>query len=459
MPVDGLLVGGPEVPAFDQNRRDQYLAFGFVVELPPDGNPLALLGEWSRLPRRSTRSVSESGLVREGVRALRAAFEECAATTPSRTEQVVFLSGGLDSRAILGALRTHYDQAEVLAATFGSPGEQDFDFAATVARAAGVRHEVLGPSSVDWTTEGLVDSVLAREIPLPYPFGQRYLSYRLHQHIGADRVFWDGLAGDVTGGMVTAKGDDRRTWDEAVSRFLALQVVPHSARYTSPGFRPESAMPAAPFVDDGLLSYPDQLLLAVRQTRYTATRRMRGYTVLTPFLTRPWLDFMLGVPIRYRHERRLYMTILRQAHPRLFTLPTTTFDGAGVPASPVLRPPLLLQRRVVRKVQRMGWPSRSGGQPDSGANNAIRRAHRRRADIRALIVDDLTDLAARGVVAGLDADAITRAVDEQEISDTQLSVLLGLEVNLKAIDRIRDRTTSAQGLEAPGHQSQQTPSH
>ncbi|SDY94017.1 Asparagine synthase [Modestobacter sp. DSM 44400] len=426
---------GPQAGTFDRHQRDQYLAFGFVPQLP-DGDALSLLSAWSRLPRRSRRAVSESGLVREGVRALKAAFEECASTAESRGDQVVFLSGGLDSRVILGALLEFYRPAEILAATFGAPGEQDFDFAAKVARAADVRHEVLESFSADWTTQGLVDSVLAREVPLPYPFGQRYLSYRLHQKIGVHNTFWDGLGGDAVSGAHIPGRDEHWTWEAAVSRFLNMHLLAHADQYTSPGFRPEASMPAAPFVSDSLLSYPDQLDFAVRQTRYINTRYMLGYSVRTPFLSRPWLDFMLSVPVGYRYEQRLYMTIQRQAYPRLFKLPTTTFDGGGVPASPLLRKVLVVQRRALRKTERMGWPSRPGGKPHSGANNAIRGSHRHRTDIRELILKNLDDLANRGVVTGLESDAIAQAMVERRISDTRISVLLGLELNLKAVDRL-----------------------
>ncbi|SDX84079.1 Asparagine synthase [Modestobacter sp. DSM 44400] len=358
-PIHGSREGG-----FDCRQRDQYLAFGFVPELPRDDDPLALLGDWSKAPRRSIRSVSESALVREGIRALRAAFEPCAAVTETRSDQVVFLSGGLDSRAILGGLLEVYRPAELLTATFGAPGEQDFDFAAGLARAAGVRHEVVESSSVEWTTQGLVDSVLAREVPLPHPFGQRYLSYRLHQRIGPDHTFWDGLCGGVVSGGHVPGVEERWTWEAAVAAFLTKHLLPRAERYTSPDFRPESTMPAAPFISDSLLPYPDQLDFALRQNRYIRTRFLRGHTMCSPFLARPWVDFMLALPIRYRHEQRLYMTILRRAYPRLFRLPSTTFDGAGVPASPLLRTPLVLQRRAVRKAQRLGWLPGAGSKPE-----------------------------------------------------------------------------------------------
>lgn len=443
--------GGPAYTPLGQRQRDQYLAYGYLPELP-EGDPLALLGSWSRAPRRDVRSVSESALVTEGVRALKAAFEACAAqSAPSpHHEQVVFLSGGLDSRTILGGLLDAYQPQEVLTATFGLPGEKDFDFAAQVAAVAGVRHEVLESFSVDWTTQGLVDSVLAREIPLPHPFGQRYLSYHLHRRIGAEHSFWDGWCGDVVGGAHLARAGDRRTWErwtweEAVAHFVQSQLVPGFEDYTSPGFRPESVMPVAPFCSGEELVYPDQLNLGVRQTRYIATRRMRGYTIRTPFLSEPWVDFMLSVPIDYRMKQRLYQAIQQQAYPRLFSLPTTRPSSSGVRASRLANRARAARRHLRRAGERVGLRSARDGQRGSGANDAIRRSHLERADVRGLIVDNLEDLAGRGVVPGLQPGAVAAAVAEGGISDTRISVLLGLEINLKAVDQL-----SGTGVDSSG---------
>jgi hypothetical protein len=434
--VDDHFVRAPAVGPLGQHQRDQYLAFGFVPELPAGADPLALLRDWSRGPRRSESSVSEAVLVREGARALRAAFEECAATAPTGADQVVFLSGGLDSRAILGGLLDLYRPGEIRTATFGAPGEQDFDVAAGVARVAGVRHEVVESASVEWTTEGLVDSVLAREVPLPHPFGQRYLSYRLHQQVGAGHVFWDGLCGGVVSGGHVPGPEERGDWDEAVADFAAKHLLTGWEQVTSPGFDPVAALPAAPFLSGSLLPYPDQLDFALRQNRYIRTRHLRGYTMQSPFLARPWVDFMLALPIRYRNEQRLYMTVLRRAYPRLFSLPTTTFDGAAVPASPLLRRPLVLQRRVLRRVQRTGWLPGAKGKPDSNANNAIRRGHLHRADLRELMAGNLTDLADRGIVPGLDPAEVTRVMADRSRNALLVDGLLGLELNLKAVDRL-----------------------
>lgn len=151
---------------FDETAVQEYLAFGYVPSEAKESS-LEILGEWSRLPRRSVEDVTESALVDEGRLALTAAIDVCAEAASLGDDHVVFLSGGLDSRAILGAVLDRFESSEVVAATFGMPGEMDFDFAAAVAAKVGVRHERLESSSMSWSTEGLVESVLARRVKRP----------------------------------------------------------------------------------------------------------------------------------------------------------------------------------------------------------------------------------------------------------------------------------------------------
>jgi hypothetical protein len=425
-------------PAFSDHQIAQYVAFGFIPELG-DEDPLHLLGDWSRQPRRASREASASSLVREGTRALRAAFEECAALSDGRADQAVFLSGGLDSRTILGAALEQFHTSEVVAATFGLPGEQDFEFAAIVAQAAGVRHEVLESFSVDWTTSGLVDSVLARELPLPFPFGQRYLSYVLHTRIGRDAVFWDGLCGDAVSGDWAPRVGEHWSWPRSVQRFLRVHVLAGHERYVRPGFRADDVMPVAPFCAEGILSYPDQLDFAIRQTKYTGTRRLRDYTIRTPFLRRPWLDFMFGLPVQDRQQQHLYMEIQRQAFPRLFALPTTTFHGAALTASRLSKVARRITRRPLLGAANRGLPLTGRGGMTSGANAAIRRSYRDRGELRVLVQENLSDLAARGVLehAGSGRELLSPGDDGAMVSDDMISVLLGLELNLKAVDRLQ----------------------
>ena len=424
---------------FDKNRIEQFLAFGFVPE-PDDPEPLALLREWSREPRRNLADVSVAGLVREGAAAMRAAVEECAVRAGSAGEQVVFLSGGLDSRMILAALLESFDRSQIVAATFGRPGERDFDYAARVATVAGVRHETLDSSTVEWTTAGLVDSVLARQVPMPFPFGQRYLSYLLHERIGREHVFWDGLCGDVVGGSRSTKKGETWQWSAAIEQFQVFHLRRGYGKTVSADFDPGAGMPAAPFCSDALMPYPDQLIFGVRQRAYTSTRLLRDYRICTPFLVQPWLDFMLRVPARLRNDKYLYQEIQKRAYPRLFSLPTTAYDGGAVLESGFTRTSRGLRRRVLSKAMRMGLPVLRGPVPEAGANAAIRASYRVPGATLDLVRENLTDLAARGLIDWTDPASFIPGGHGREAGDepseSDITRLLGLELNLKAADRL-----------------------
>jgi hypothetical protein len=56
--------------------------------------------------------------------------------------------------------------------------------------------------------------------------------------------------------------------------------------------------------------------------------------------------------------------------------------------------------------------------------------------VREVVLGNLEDLAGRGVVPGLEPGAVSAAVLEQSISSARISTLLGVELNLKALDRL-----------------------
>jgi hypothetical protein len=414
--------------ALDGESIDKYLAFGFVPTYPED--PFALLSEWSRRPGPPADEVDVGVLVRTGVAALHAAIAACAERHPVTGQQVVFLSGGLDSRTILGGLLQHFDRSEIVAATFGMPGEPDYDLATAVAAAAGVRHERLETSTVDWTTDGLVESILARQVPCPAPFGQRYLSYLLHTRLGREHAFWDGLCGDTVGGFWAPDRDEVWDWPSAVELFLEFHHIPATVPLLPDTFDPAAGIPAEPFLPEDLIRYPEQLDWGVRQRCRTATRRLRDYRINTPFLAGAWLDFMLAVPSRYRHERYLYQEILKEAFPRLFSLPTT--HGAALVESRGARIARGAQEGVRKAARRLRLDRASARQP--GANVHIRTAYRRPGPIQDLVRENLADLAGRAVV---DEAALRSVLDGHgRHVDTAVTITLGLELNLKAADRL-----------------------
>jgi hypothetical protein len=275
----------------------------------------------------------------------------------------------------------------------------------------------------------------------------------LYRDLGVTNNFWDGLSGDT----ISAKSWPSVTsWDQVVDVWLRRHLVPGwrqlvgSPESTGPrssetidAFDPRSVVPAVPLLPEAQLPYFDQISIAMDETDYYATRIMRGYSVQTPFLRGPWLDFMLGVPLEYRIDQRMYMDVLRRLDPVLFSLPLTTFDGGSMTESSWRRARRSDRQRLRRRLARARLIS-PAPQQTGGANDAIRQGHTKPGVIRQLFVENLADLAARDVVPWLDVESYLDGGPGRDAAYRALNGLLGLELNLKAIDRIAVQTTDDQ---------------
>ena len=178
----------------------------------------------------------------------------------------------------------------------------------------------------------------------------------------------------------------------------------------------------------------------MRQRSYAATRLLRGFEVRTPFLARPWVDFMLGVPEWFRGDQLLYRETQKFAYPRLFSLPATSDGGGSARESRFTRTSRHLRRRAVSNAVRIGLPVRRAATPGTRANATIRAGYREPGQTQDLARENLTDLAARGVIDWLDIRSFLPGEPGRPASDepreSDITGLLGLELNLKSLDRL-----------------------
>lgn len=411
----------------DLQARDEFLAFGYVPWRDGLGDPLELLSAWSREPV----ALGRASAAERGVTALLTAVQDAAEEAPAGSTHVVMLSGGRDSRAILGALLREYSPGEVVAATFGVPGELDYDIARQVAKVAGIEHVVLDTRQAPWTTDELVRSIAAQgpPYPYPYPFGQRFLRYELLRQIGAGCTYWDGLCGESIG-TLPDPGAGPITWDAAVTRWLDKKLVEGWQGRVRPGFRPELSLPGDPLLARDVLSYRDQLDFAVEERRRTATRIVRGYRILTPFLQGAWLDLMLGADREYRVDAHLYREVLGVLDRRLFDVPIARSN------LPVLTDgPMKARARsyVSRTRRRLAGMAGRRTVAVSGANGTIRRLIREPGPVRDLVRTSLLDLKARGLTVVPTADDLRLDGDQHREA---VDLYVSFELNLKALEQI-----------------------
>jgi hypothetical protein len=416
---------------FALNSLLPYLYFGY---LPTEGDAVGFLDYLYSMESGKCFSQikSETQLINFGVKILRSTFRNLLIEISESKTHVLPLSGGLDSRAILGGLLENVDRDQIQAVTFGTPGTWDYEIGQQVAHAAGVQCEVLDLTAKDWTwdTAELVETAVKTERPI-WLF-DAYVNRQIPERFGDDCIYWSGFMGDpIAGSHLLAK--DSKTWEQAKEEFIERNRFVRSLSLVPSDFAPGDCLPTSPFVNEDLLCYDEQLDFGVRQQcliRHIVLPR--GCNYQTPFLRPDWVGFMLNVPRRFREKQWLYKEILKAAYPRLFSLPTKT--NRGLPLDALWFPSQA--RRVVLKARSLGRKFLRGkfGGIDPGVNYIdFDRGLRARDDLKALVYDSTQDLKKRHIVDWIDIDVIwQRHQREQSDYARALTLLASLEINLKA---------------------------
>ena len=300
-----------------------FLHYGYV----PTPNSYSQKGpvtvfDWSSLNHhRPMSEMGEDELVTTGVAALRESF----ADTRGRLH-VVPLSGGLDSRAILGGLLERVEPAQIMTVTFGIPGAMDFEVGATVARSMGLPHVALNLEDVELTVDGLLRTAHAMD-RWTFLF-DAFFNRIVTETFGRDAVYWSGFMGDPLAGSHLS-ADPSPSWEEARRRFAGKNRFVKDVSLTPPELRAEEVLPLKPLLPPGILEFDEQLDFIVRQGAYVyPTVLAPGFDVRTPFLAPTWVNFMLNVPRHLRMNKTLYRKILADSFPSLFALPTGDRHGA-----------------------------------------------------------------------------------------------------------------------------------
>ena len=345
---------------------------------------------------------------------------------------VLPLSGGLDSRLILGALLEHVSADQLHTFTYGISRSYDYEISNRIAEITGTRHLSIPLDAHDYSVgEELraakrtdCQGVLFHHPPLD-------TLDRLYPRA----LFWSGYVGDAVAGSYL-KLKPSSTPREAALDHLRNRVLVKSMRLhrcTDEEFLREMRQS---YIDPSLLTYDEQMLFNEAATKFTAPLILfSGYQFVTPLINTPWMDFMLSVPNRFRIGQKLMIEIGRRAFPGLFKLPSTnrlghTFNTPDY----IVKSTFWLNR--VRKVLHqfcpvVNWPNFQYNDFNEGA--------RSNASLRRLLKESINDLRHRGVCDWVDFDGIWRRHDWRiRNHGDALIVLASLDIVLKAseMDRI-----------------------
>ena len=343
----------------------------------------------------------KSWWVQEGIKALKDTMADEVASTPGNAMHVVLLSGGLDSRAILGSLLDILPKSQIVAATYGMPGTWDYEIARGICKKFGIQHEVFNLLEEKWEADSLLKA--AQRLTLPISVYQSYVRQKVNQHFGNDHVYWSGFFGDAIAGwgLPEIPNTDKH---EAVMRFIHIEPTPN---YKDLAFK-------KCLIEKILVEFPwdrfshtkfnlDQLLVYYVKERFLLQPILivNGFLFKTPFTNKRWLNFMNNAPYEWRLQRALYKQIIYESFKELSRLPTETAAGSPFYAS---KPEVLL-RRVIARIQPYIFrydPYRS--HPRTNYLNWT-EALRYRGRFQDLVYSTLQDLRERALLEGHEIDA------------------------------------------------------
>ena len=391
------------------------------------GGPLLRGVETADL-RRWAAGATDSALVREAAHRLNRAADE-ALDAAGGGPHAVQLSGGYDSRTVLGALRDRLDVSEIATLTFGIPGAADVEIARQIARHVGTRHTELDVRDIAWSPDAVVEYVATAFAERPAALAvRRYTNYRLRETVGASHTFWVGFLACVGGSQLSAEPSP--TWQAAVDRFTRRARHAKSVALAPSGWDPRSVFPDAPPVEPAAVSMDDQLDFAYRQARLIEIPWSR-YRDAYLLAQKPFVDFMLALP----HEKRagkqtVYRAMIARLYPDL-----AAFEAQGG------RPPLAgfgvtAPARTLRRVRR-GLRRRLGRTASEYMRYDYAENLRGESDHRQTAWALTHGLVEREVVPHLDvprlwADHTARVADHSRA----LMLLASLEANLRAMDTV-----------------------
>lgn len=352
---------------------------------------------------------------------------------------IVPLSGGLDSRAILGYLVNAGLKDKIITVTYGIPGTYDYEISKLLAKKIGLAHTCLDLNRVKISSDSLLEAAVNGS-SWTLLFDAMYNSL-LVKEFGKDCTYWSGFIGGETAGS-HLPANESKDWNTAKKHFLTYNRLTHSSAFLYPDYNILDSFPEEPIFDSALMNYDDQLDFSLRQANYIKrVVVLDDYKYRTPFLEEKWVGFMLSIPRKHRLNKKLFVSLLKTKFPELFKLPVTNnYGGSLFVASREYQLRKFLNR-LNNKVS--SFPLLKTN-PLSAllksfrifySNNYIDfgRAIQKRKDFQEVINENLSDLQRRKLIYWFD---FSRLMDEhinKKADHTFLLMLLtALEISIKS---------------------------
>ncbi len=404
-----------------------FLHFGYIPKFTENVYRQTWAAEQDIDKINSYASLTESKLIDIGVSILKNSFSNI-----SKGNHIIPLSGGLDSRAILGGLIEAGLRNQITTVTFGTPGTLDFDIGVNIAKRMNIPFEAIDLTKIAVHENQLLETV--EDIGECFWIFDAFYNRQVVKLFGSKSIYWSGFMGDPLAGSHFPK-KAHKSWPDAVQHFIECGRFAKSINLSAPDVKLDSFLPNYPIVNNSPLCNDELLDFSIRQNFYIKKLVLiKSFNYQTPFLNNGWINFILNIPKKYRKNQYLYKKILMKAYPALFNLPVK--ENLGLPLTATYLKRYSLKMCYKAKVF---WQKYLPKVPPglSPLLNYIdfNRALRNRKDFKNLVYKNIQDLIKRRIIDWVDIDQIWTLHQEEKANHADaLTLLTSLEIYLKYCD-------------------------
>lgn len=416
------------------NERDaiDFLYFGFIPRLVNTHFDIYHILQQKKFVDKRNDTKNARYYIKRGIKQLNKVFDNALESIGQKHNHLILLSGGLDSRAILGALLERVDSTQIQTITFGTPGTLDYEIGKRVAKHAGVKHFSLDLTNSDWNWREIEFIQIAKRMEQPIQLFDTYVNQKIPEFFGEDYINWNGFMG----GTSIQPEIDSPSWEQAKALFVREKKYVKSMGIYPHYYNPIESLPLYPFCDSNVLSFDDQLHF-MRQNLLTRNNFFRkDYQFCTPFYNVDWINFFSEIPKNFRFHCWIYKEILRTAYPKLFSLPVKNYFGFTLDTPIFLTYPKRAGLKIKRLINKK-FPMLYLG-PHQNINYIdFDEGLRKRHDLRELVEKNLQDLKTRDLVTWLNLEKLWDLHKRRKANYADaLLILTALEFYMKVEEKI-----------------------
>jgi len=335
-----------------QDKILQYLFLGYAINESTakymTQNPL-------KINEKIDPDLDQLTLIFESV------FDDIKSYLKPESNVVIPISGGWDSRIILGESLKHFPKKKIKTYSFGVPGQLDFDIGRLISKKLGLNHESVDLTKVPITWVKLLESVsISPWTGVPDSF---YNQYALNKIASENDIMLSGyIGGPLTGGHQFSENNKATILQEFLEyqkRIKSIYILPTS-------IEPIELLPNLKAVAN--IDYGLQLDLYIRQLNYTKRivgvknewtgwdmdlGSFFGTKIIAPFAHPVWVEYWASIPKKYKVSQNLYLKMMHHNYPKLAKMPSKYSLGVN-PNSSISLNIKRVEYKVKRELYRIG---------------------------------------------------------------------------------------------------------